>query len=498
MSRTKKSQTESKTETQTLISSPNQNSQPQKHYFATSQIYAESMNYKPISRPYTKKQIEKALKNPITNYQILQQVSNYLYAVSPSYQNTIDHMANILAFDYILFPTDLTDNKTTMTKRLLSASKKAKQSQVKTVYPKMLERTLLQGETYWYTLTDNENTIYIEIPAKFCEVYEIDSNNLFRYKIRLDLLNNDIVKSLPDEIKNAYEYYHNNKNQNKKNQKLDKNDAMDSLKYKVSERGFAILAHGMLSVHDYPYYANSFIDLLQLEEDKEYLNSYIKDDNVKMVHNKIKTDDDGKPVMDADIIRQYHETDKKHVPKNVSVSTTPFDKEAISFDSSSRTQINLVEQSKKNVQDDSGISSLVFNNEKSSSNALKDSIRADKNRMLPFLKFFNAILSYQLKPFKFIVSFLETDKFTRPDDHEDIRTDLQSGGSRMLFIATTGLEIYDFMQVSQLEKIIDIDDYLPIMIPGSQQSGLDGDKKNGRPVKKKDITDSEEINREYD
>jgi len=478
--------------------SPTPDSQTQKHYFASSQIYAESMNYRPISRPYTKKQIEKALKNPLVNYQLLQQVSNYLYAVSPSYQNHIDHMANILAFDYILFPTDLTDNKTTMTKRLLSASKKAKQSQVKTVYPKMLERTLLQGETYWYTLTDNENTIYIEIPAKFCEVYEIDSNNLFRYKIRLDLLNNDIVKSLPDEIKNAYEYYHNNKNQNKKNQKLDKNDAMDSLKYKVSERGFAILAHGMLSVHDYPYYANSFIDLLQLEEDKEYLNSYIKDDNVKMVHNKIKTDDDGKPVMDADIIRQYHETDKKHVPKNVSVSTTPFDKEAISFDSSSRTQINLVEQSKKNVQDDSGISSLVFNNEKSSSNALKDSIRADKNRMLSFLKFFNAVLSYQLKQFKFIASFLETDKFTRPDDHEDIRTDLQSGGSRMLFIATSGIEIYDFMQVSQLEKIIDIDDYMPIMIPGSQQSGLDGEKKNGRPVKKKDITDSEEVNREYD
>lgn len=484
--------------TQNPIPSPNQNTETQKHYFATSQIYAESMNYKPISRPYTKKQIEKALKNPLTNYQLLQQVSNYLYAVSPSYQNHIDHMANILAFDYILFPTDLTDNKTTMTKRLLSASKKAKQSQVKTVYPKMLERTLLQGETYWYTLTDNENTIYIEIPAKFCEVYEIDSNNLFRYKIRLDLLNNDIVKSLPDEIKNAYEYYHNNKNQNKKNKKLDKNDAMDSLKYKVSEKGFAILAHGMLSVHDYPYYANSFIDLLQLEEDKEYLNSYIKDDNVKMVHNKIKTDDDGKPVMDADIIRQYHETDKKHVPKNVSVSTTPFDKEAISFDSSSRTQINLVEQSKKNVQDDSGISSLVFNNEKSSSNALKDSIRADKNRMLPFFKFFNAILSYQLKSFKFIASFLETDKFTKPDDHADIRTDLQSGGSRMLFIATSGLEIYDFMQVSQLEKIISIDDYMPIMIPGSQQSGLDGDKKNGRPEGEKgNISDNGEISQEY-
>ncbi len=472
-------------------------SQSPKHYFASSQIYAENMNYKPISRPYTKKQIEKALKNPLINYQVLQQVSNYLYAVSPSYQNHIEHMANILAFDYILFPIDFTDNKTTMMNRLLSASKKAKQSQVKTVYPKMLERTLVQGETYWYTLTDNENTIYIEIPAKFCEVYEIDSNNLFRYKIRLDLLNGDIVKSLPEEIKTAYNSFHENKAKNKKNQKLDKNDAMDSLKYKVSEKGFAILAHGLLSVHDYPYYANSFIDLLQLEEDKEYLNSYIKDDNVKMVHNKIKTNDEGIPLMPEPVIRQYHETDKKHVPKNVSVSTTPFDKQAISFDSSSKTQINIVEQSKKNVQDDSGISSLVFNNEKSSSNALKDSIKADKNRMLPFLKFFNAILSYQLKSFKFIVSFLETDKFTKSDDHEDIRTDLQSGGSRMLFIATSGLEIYDFFQISQLEKIIGIDDYMPIMIPGSQQSGLDGDKKNGRPIEK-NPSDSEEINRGYD
>ena len=319
----------------------------QKHYFATSQIYAESMNYKPISRPYTKEQVEKALKNPLKNYHALQQVSNYLYAVSPSYQNTIDHMANILAFDYVLTPTDYTDKKTTMMNRLLSASKKAKQSQVKTVFPKMLERTLVQGETYWYTLTDNENTIYIEIPAKFCEVYEIDSNNLFRYKIRLDLLNADIVKSLPEEIKNAYNTFHENKN--KKIGKRDKNDAMDSLKYKVSEKGFAILTHGLLSIHDYPYYANSFIDLLQLEEDKEYLNSNIRDDNIKMVHNKIKTDDSGVPLLPQDVIRNYHETDKKHVPRNVSVSTTPFDKQAISFDNSNKSQINLVEQSKKNV-----------------------------------------------------------------------------------------------------------------------------------------------------
>lgn len=470
-----------------------------KHYFATSQIYVESMNYKPISRPFTKEQIEKALRDPMTNYQILQQMSNYLYSTSPAYQNTIDYFSNMMTFDYILSPTDFTNNKKTMMNRLLIAAKKAKQSQVKTVYPKMIERTLIQGESYWYTLTDNDNTIYIEIPARFCEVYEIDSNNLFRYKIRLDLLNNDIVKSLPNEIKIAYQNFHDSKRNNKdnKNKKRDINDVLDSLKYKVSENGFAILAHGMLNVHDYPYFSNSFSDLLQLEEDKEYLNSYIRDDNVKMVHNKIKTNDDGVPLMPEPVIRQYHETDKKHVPKNVSVSTTPFDKEAISFDSSSKTQINLVEQSKKNVQDDSGVSSLVFNNEKSSSNALAQSIRADANRMFPYLKFFNAILSYQLKPYKFSATFLELDKFNKTDDHEQIRTDLQSGGNRMLFIATSKLEIYDYLQIAQLEKIINIDEFLPIMVPGSQQSGLDGDKKNGRPVKE-NPSDSEEVNREYD
>lgn len=467
-----------------------------KHYFSTSQIYAESMNYKPISRPFTKEQIEKALRNPLINYQALQQMSNYLYATSSAYQNTIDYFSNIMTFDYILSPTDFTSNKTTMMNRLLTAAKKAKQSQVKTVFPKMIERTLIQGESYWYALTDNDNTIYVEIPSRFCEVYEIDSNNLFRYKIRLDLLNDDIVKSLPNEIKNAYNNFHTSKKSNK-NKKRDMNDALDSLKYKVSENGFALLAHGMLSVHDYPYFANSFLDLLQLEEDKEYLNSYIRDDNVKMVHNKIKTNDEGVPLMPEPVIRQYHETDKKHVPKNVSVSTTPFDKEAISFDSSSRTQINLVEQSKKNVQDDSGVSSLVFNNEKSSSNALAQSIRADANRMFPYLKFFNAILSYQLKPYKFSATFLEMDKFNKTDDHEQIRTDLQSGGNRMLFIATSKLEIYDYLQIAQLEKIINIDELLPIMVPGSQQSGIDAEKKNGRP-EEKNPTDNEEINRGYD
>jgi hypothetical protein len=485
------------TPTPPLLNATQTQSNPvDKHYFASSQIYAESMNYKPIARPFTKEQIEKALLNPSVSYQTLQQMSNYLYSVSSAYINTIDYFANILSFDYLIAPNDYTDNKVTMMNRLLSAAKKAKQSQVKTVFPKMIERALVQGEAYFYTLTDNENTIYVEIPAKFCEVYEIDSNNLFRYKIRLDLLNNDIVKSLPLEIREAYKTFHENKN--KKTQKQDKNDALDALKFKVSENGFAILSHGMLSTHDYPYFSSMFIDLLQLEEDKEYLNSFIRDDNVKMVHNLIPTNDEtGEPLIPEPVIRKYHESDKLHVPKNVSVSTTPFKKEAISFDSSSRTQINLVEQSKENVQDDSGVSSLVFNNEKASSNALKDAIRADRNRVLHFLKFFNAILSYQMKPFKFYAVFLETDKFTKSDTHENIRTDLQSGGNRMLFIATSEIEIYDFLQIAQLEKVIEIDEFLPIMIPGSQQSGID-DKKNGRPTGEKgNISDNGEKSQEY-
>jgi len=466
-----------------------------KHYFATSQIYAESVNYKPISRPYTKEEIEKALRNPLISYQTLQNMSNYLYSTSSAYQNTIDYFANIMTFDYVLSPTDFTDNKKTMINRLLGAAKKAKQSQVKTVYPKMIERTLIQGESYWYTLTDNDNTIYVEIPAKFCEVYEIDSNNLFRYKIRLDLLNNDIVKSLPEEIKIAYKDYHDSKNS--KNKKLDKNDALDALKYKVSEKGFAILSHGMLSVHDYPYFANMFIDLLILEQNKEYMDEYIKNDNVKMVHQKIGTNEEGQPLLPKEVIQAYHDSTKKHVPSNVSVSTSPFEVEAISFDSSSRTQINLVEQSKENVQDDSGVSSLVFNNEKSSSNALKDSIQADANRVFPLLKFFNAILSYQLKSFKFSTVFLETHKFNKKEVEEQCRTNLQFGGNRFDFIVSTGKEIYDFLQVAQLEKLIDIDEYMPIMISGSQQSGVD-DKKNGRPEGEKgNITDNGEASQEY-
>ncbi len=461
-----------------------------KHYFASSQIYVESMNYKPIGRAYTKEQIETALRNPMQNYQVLQEVSSYLYAISSAYQNIIDYFANILAFDYVLAPIEYTNNKTTMINRFIGAAKKAKQSQVKFVYPKLLERTLLQGESYWYVLSDNDNTIYIEIPARFCEVCEIDSNNLFRYKIRLDLLNDNIVKALPLEIKDAYYNFKGKKNIKRK---INTGDPADTLKYKVSENGFALLAHGLLSLHDYPFFANSFIDILQLEQDKEYLNSNIRDDSVKMVHNKIPCDDNGIPIMPKEVIQAYHDSDKKHVPKNVSISTTPFEKEAISFDVSNKTQINLVEQSKKNVQDDSGVSSLVFNNEKASSNALKMSVRADANRMLPFLKFFNAILSYQVKPFKFSAVFLETDRFNKADDHEEIRTDLQNGGNRSLFVATSKLELFDFLQLAELERIIEIDNFMPIMIPGSQQSGV----KNGRPVEK-NPSDGEEINRNYD
>lgn len=457
------------------------------HYFAASKIYIESMNSQPTAKAYTKEQIEKALRNPSKSYEALQHMSNYLYYISPTYQNVIDHFSTIMTFDYIPTPLEFTENKTTMMNRLISATKKAKQSQVKSNYSKMVERTLINGETYWYTLTDKNNTIYIEIPSKYCEVFEIDDNNLYRYKIKLNLLNDNIVKSMPKEIKDAYEKYKND-NDNKKGKPNNQDSIYDYGKYQVSENGFAILSHGLLNIHDYPYFSSMFIDILMLENNKEYFDSYIKDDNVKMVHNKIPTDDAGKPLMPKEIIQSYHDSDKKHVPKNVSVSTTPFEKDSISFDSSTSTQFNIVEQSKNNVQDDSGISSLVFNNEKASSNALKDSIQADANRMYPLLKFFNAILSYQLKEFKFSATFLEINKFNREDFMKEARNNLQYGGNRLLFIATSGMEVFDFLQISKLEQIIEIDDLMPVMISGSQQSG---DNLGGRPnaIKPKDSTE---------
>lgn len=435
---------------------------------------------------FTNEQIATMLKNPYANYKQLQMVSEYLINTNSNYNIIVDYLATIMTFDYVPFPFGITENQTTVKNRIMNSLKIISKMNLKNMFPYMLKQAIIYGESYWYDLSDGDNTIIEKLPKEICVLSQIDDDNLWRMYIDCALILPTKVYELPEEIQNAYhDYIERKKPKGKK--KVNEYTFIPESYYEVSKKGFAIFIHMEKRAHDYPMLAHMFSDLSLLNSDKTYFNEFIKDDAVKTVHQKIPTNDEGIPLMPKEIIEAYHNASKENVGRNISVMTNPFIVEGITLDGSQKSAINVVEHDIKVIQNNSGISETIFN--ANTTNGLSYSTKADSARMFPTLYFFTNFVNYKIKQHKCQVEFLHINIFEKVDAHESHRADLLSGGSRSLFMATSEIDLYSYMNLAEMEKLLDFDSMLPPKVNASQQSGIEND--NGRPTtKEKDKADS--------
>ena len=448
------------------------------------------------SKKYTSEQINKMLLNPYISYKELQNVSNYLLYNSPMYNNFLDYSSNLLTWDYVINCEDVDSiNKTTAKNRYYESSKTIYKINVKTVFPTLLKRVLINGECYFYHSDSGGNSIITEIDSAICQLAQIDENNIWRYYINVSLINSLKLCEYPKEIQDYYQDWIDGGK--KKDRKIVDGIEMPKYIYLVSNKGFAMFSHIKKTQHDYPYFASLFEDLNNLESDKDYMSEYIKESNTKLIHMKVPTDkDSGLPLMPKEIIETYHSSAKEHLPSNVAPLTNPFEVEGIALDSSQKTAINLVEHSTKVVSQDSGISDSIFN--ASSTLGLKYSTLADASKLYPILYYFENFLNLQIKTYKCKVKFLKINQFNQLEWHERYYSDLLAGGSRSLFAVTSGVELYDIINLAKTEEVLGFDDLLKPKVNASQVSGSELTSKNGRPEKDEDdASDSTNTEKEY-
>ncbi len=447
--------------------------------FAKSAVHPLWQNNPRTSTVFTNEQISNLLKEPYKSHKKLRDVSNSLYATCPQYSLIVDYFATILAFDYVVFPDNVSVKEKTLKKRFMDATKKVRDSNIRELKTVMLTRMIVNGSVFWYDLSDNQNTIFVEIDSKLCRMAMIDSDNLWRYFIDLSLLTQDKLYEYPLEIQDAHKEWMDagRLKANVLKEIEGQSVTLPANLYLVSAKGFCMNAHMEKVDNDYPLFAPMFKDFNVHEDNKTYLNETLKAEAIKLIHLKIPVDkDDGTPLLDKDTIDAYHESAKEHLPANVAPLTNPFEVNAIALDKSQQNQTNLVQHSGKVIATDSGISETIFSAE--TTNGLAYSTAKDVGKILPYLYYFSNLINYKIKDLKMKVRFLPIGFKDRMDFHKHYAADLALGGSRLLWLATNGLELYDTFNVLEFENEIDIDSLLPVKIASSQMSG---NSEGGRP-----------------
>jgi len=455
-------------------------------------IMQSYINYS--SKEYTNNDIKKMLKDPTHNYEQLQNVSRYLEANVAFYTNIVAYYASILTYDYMLTPEQTDVKDTTLWNRYLNAAKICKDAKTQSHFTHMMYRTLMNGETYWYDLSDEQNTIFQEIPSSFCRRAMIDEDNLWRYYIDLRKIKQTELNEMPEEIRIAYKNYAETKDKKTTKKVRGINAEVPYYLYPVSKRGFSMSCTLNFEEHGYPFFANMFVDLNNFDNDKEYFNNTIKLNNIKLIHFKVPIDKNtGEPTMDYDDVRQYIDAAKSHLPDNVSPIANPFEAENITLDKSQQNSMNVSENSKDNVTFSSGISETMWN--ATTTNGLKFSVEADASKIKHLVVFFENLINYKIKDQKIKYTIdKEITWYNKSDVYKTRKEGMGMGDLYTGWISAGAYEPYDAIQIAQMENKLNFADLFRPKQSSFQQSG---DSNNQGAPEKDDKADVTEENQQY-
>ena len=481
-----------------IHSEKNEDSQYKFHYFTEDTIGVELTKSLKRTRQVEREEVRTMMKSPFDNAVKLQGVSEHMKATNGHYYRMIKYLANLLTFDYVVYP------KINGNKMGGSTAKIAKGYHNATFYLKLmnlkhnmrffLERLITNGEVYLYKLEDKNSIIYKELPPALCKAMKLE-DNVLRFGVKLSSLTADTVLEYPAEIQNAWKRSKTNK------------DIVDKDGYfLVGDCGFCFNAWGAYS-KGFPVLSFMFDTLIAHEETTDAFEDQMKLDALKLIHQKVPLDENDMPIFDKNIIQMYHNATKKNLPSTVSITTNPMELSSVNFDKSALRNKDNVTISEDNIFSTGGISKLLFNNVSASGEGLKKSALTDEMLMYPFLEMFAHYVNYELRGqsgVSFEIKFLHTSHFNIDEKHKLAKEDLTLGGSRQMFFATQGLEPYETMSILQLEQAIGIDELIIPVESSYTQSGDEGDgdtatdtgnTTGGRP-EEDEVTDSGDKSRQ--
>lgn len=387
--------------------------------------------------------IQTALSDPYANIPFLQQVSKVLYYSNGIYTRIIEEFTNIPMYDLYMTPTSILgfSGKTNAIDKLNKEYEQIAQQVEKINYKynfKWFGRMLLLlGELYLYKVEDNSGIFYKMIPNDICRISGIMENNIYKYSIDLSKLSNaELLSTMPMPIQKLYEKYENGS--------LNGDEKLVENYYHLEENEAVafLFDDGNTRTKGVPPLCYLFDKIFRINEieDADLESSAV--DNLKIVHQKAPTNDEGELLMDIDILGQYHQATKRGLPKGVAITTNPLQMEVFTLQRQANANLTTTQRAYESVYTASGVNSELFNGDRSSNESVINSIKTDEMVVDRFNLIFCNFLNYEIKNKKrnamWKVEMVRNTYFNKKDIQQSAREDIVIGASKLRYLATLG------------------------------------------------------------
>lgn len=445
---------------------------------------------------YTKDQISNYLTNPYAYQKNLRNAAIYMYAASSHFRRLIQYFVALSDLAYVVAPYRIdtaTAKVATLSKQYRRTLNMLSAMDIKNQFPKILT-VCLREDTFFGTMwVTNDNITIQQLPSDHCEIAVIEGNVL---NVSFDFSyfdsNIEYLELYPPEFKSKYNLYLDDRT-GMKWQELD------------SPNSFAIKCNNDILNYSIPPFVGIFREIYDLEDYRSLKLTKTELENYALLVMKLGITKEGEWEMDFNKAREFYSNLDGVLPEEVGAVLSPMPIDKISFEKSNTGDTDTIAEAEQNLFTAAGVSTLLFNNDKASSNALLLSIKADQALTYGIVKSIEGVINRFIQSFSygknFKVTFIDVSPYNRKEMGEQYLKATQFGFPMLsYFCASQGLSQADMDGMEFLEnKILDLKSrFIPLQSSStmSSSSGQDG---AGRPKKEDgDLSDAGELSQEHD
>lgn len=447
---------------------------------------------------FTKDDIAKYLSNPYRYEKQLRRAVLYIYGASSHFRRLIQYFVGLTDWAYIVEPYKIDPGKTNA--RILNNNYRKvlnmlSSMSIKTQFPKILTVCLREDVFYGTTWITNDSITIQQLPSDYCAISTVEGNvpNV-SFDFSYFDSHRDLLESYPPEFRRKYNIY--------LKQRLTRWIELDC------PYSFAIKCNNDILEYAIPPFAGILRELYDLEDYKGLKLTKTALENYAMLAMKLPMQDDGTWGIDLDKAKEFWRNLDGVLPEEVGSVLTPMDIDKISFEKSNTGDTSTISDAQQNIFTAAGVSSLLFNNEKASANALLLSIKADQSITYGIVKSIqdaiNRIIQEQSFGKNFKLNILDVSTFNRKEAGEAYLKAASYGLPTICaYAASQGIGQAEIDSMSFLETdVLKLQERFKPIISSSQLGASDLESKGatdegGAPIKDmEDITESGEENRE--
>lgn len=444
---------------------------------------------------YKKEDIIRFLAHPEKHEKELRRAVRYVYNASPHFRRLIEYFVGLSDLAYVVSPYRVDPkraNKNSVSSHYRKTLSLLSTMQIKTQFPEILS-TCLREDVFYGTIWRSDDTITIQkLPSDYCQIPSVEGNvcnvafDFSYFDTRLNSIDN-----YPQEFKRKYEIYR----QSMGKERWIELDAPES---------FAIKCNKSFLEFAVPPFAGILPEIFDIENYKQLKMDGVEISNYAMLAMYIPMTDDFKWGIDEEKARKFWGNLDGVLPAQIGSILSPMKLEKISFEKSNNSDDDTVAEAEKSLFTAAGVSSLLFNNEKASANALLLSIKADQAITFGIVKSIEDMVNRYIQSFNygknFKVTFLDCSRFNQKELGDAYLKAASYGLPTIsMYAASQGLGQAELDSMSFLENdILGLHDmFKPLMNSAQLSSSSDGEP--GAPQKDEgELTDDGEISRERD